>query len=198
MEKVLLYVLDTRDFVNEDISIFPLLDSKDYESIEKIPNPEVRLEKAASIYLKKKYIGDYYLSSDNKPLSNDKYFNISHSKGVVVLALSPLEVGVDIEVIREYKDELARYISSEEEYGYITSEKNFFEIWTSKESLVKCLGTGIKQKVSEIPAFPLNGIKVFKEQTYKSSQLEIFGSVVSITLKGDNDFEVCLIEETLL
>ncbi|HOG24919.1 MAG TPA: 4'-phosphopantetheinyl transferase superfamily protein [Bacteroidales bacterium] len=87
----------------------------------------------------------------NKPgLSNypDLHFNISHCEGVVVCALSQTPVGIDIEKVMPYDDELARYICNPVEYQWINaiSGQNALrltEMWTRKESGVKCLGTGI-------------------------------------------------------
>ena len=49
------------------------------------------------------------------------------------------------------KEDLKRYISTDEEYEYIKDDKSFFEIWTNKEALSKCIGIGLTKKVKEIP-----------------------------------------------
>ncbi|MBV6455625.1 MAG: hypothetical protein LMBGKNDO_00501 [Bacteroidales bacterium] len=76
------------------------------------------------------------------------HFNISHCEGTVVCALSNTPVGIDIEKVIPYDDDLARYICNTSEYQWINAapeEKSLrlTEMWTRKESGVKCSGTGI-------------------------------------------------------
>ena len=75
------------------------------------------------------------------------FFNISHCKYGVVCAISPKEVGIDIEGIESYDDEVAKYISNEEEYNKLIHSKNprveFCKLWTVKESVLKFTGEGI-------------------------------------------------------
>lgn len=76
------------------------------------------------------------------------HFNISHCEGAVVCAVSSQPVGIDIEKVGEYDDRMARYICNEREYSWVTGVPGmealrFTEMWTRKESNVKCMGTGI-------------------------------------------------------
>lgn len=89
--------------------------------------------------------------SNNKPyLINYPgiHFNISHSRGAVVCVLSRDPVGVDIEKVAGYDDDMARYICNPKEYEWVTGlpgmeAQRFTEMWTRKESYVKSTGTGI-------------------------------------------------------
>lgn len=78
----------------------------------------------------------------------DVHFNVSHSKNMVVCAVCDTPVGVDVEIIREYKERLARRISSDEELDIIEKSENkaleFIKLWTKKEAYLKFLGTGIQ------------------------------------------------------
>lgn len=192
MNIVSLYIIDTRNKSIEELNLDRFLSNEEINnSFLKYKVEETRKEKLVSLYLKKKYIGDFYLSKDDKPLSNDKYFNISHSKGVVALALSnDCPIGLDIEVIRDYKDDLAKYISTDEEYEYIKDNKSFFEIWTSKEALVKCLGSGLKDNVKNIPALPIDGIKQYKGGIYHSKSLVYKDTIINVALATSNDFKI--------
>ena len=78
---------------------------------------------------------------------------------------------------------------------YIDNEKKFYEIWTSKESIVKSLGKGLFKKVNEIPALPINGIKIFDGITYSSKIIENDSYVISVTLKANEDFNIEFINE---
>ena len=75
------------------------------------------------------------------------YFNLSHTDGAVVVAVSAEEVGVDIERIRPVKPGIARRFFAPEEAAYVEEAedgrlKRFYEIWTKKEAYVKQLGVG--------------------------------------------------------
>ena len=191
MEIVKLYLFDSRTSGFDNIFSSLFLSDEDIDHLERYKIEEVKKEKALSLHFKNKYIGEYSINEYGKPISKNIYFNISHSHGIVVLATSSkYDVGVDIEVIRDKKDDLARFISNEEEYQYIKSDKNFFEVWTSKESLSKCVGTGIRNNIKSIPSFPLNGRKTFNNETYFNKLIEKDDYVISITLKTKEDFEI--------
>ena len=125
------------------------------------------------------------------------FFNISHSKGYVVFIKDDVPIGVDIEKIRQVEDDLINYISSSEEKKYITSDLKFYEIWTNKESLTKCLGTGIKEKIKDIPSLPLNDTKIYKEKTYRSITIKYLDSVITVTRESIEPFEIKIQEENL-
>lgn len=199
MININLYIFDTRNKKIDEAELHRFLSNEDIFSLSKYKNEQTRLEKLISMYLKRKYIGEYYLSKDDKPLSNNIYFNISHSKGVIALATSKeYPIGLDIEVIRDYKDELAKYISNEDEYKYIVDNKSFFEIWTSKEALVKCFGSGLSTNVKDIPALPLNDIKQYKGKTYSNKSLIYNDVMINVTLEIDKVFKITKhIEATL-
>ena len=191
MNIVSLYIIDARNKSIEELNLDRFLTKEDKDFFASFVKEETQKEKLVSLYLKKKYIGDFYLSMDDKPLSKDKFFNISHSKGVIALAISKdYPIGLDVELIRDYKDDLAKYISNDEEYKYIKDNKSFFEIWTSKEALVKCLGNGLKDNVKNIPALPIAGSKEYKDKIYHSKSAIIDDLVISIALATSEDFKV--------
>lgn len=77
-------------------------------------------------------------------------FNISHSGEFVVCAIDDKPIGIDIEQIKhmEYED-IAESFFSVSEFEYIAKAdlrsraKRFYEIWTLKESYIKCCGQGL-------------------------------------------------------
>ena len=77
------------------------------------------------------------------------------------------------------------YVSSEEEVN-----KDFYKVWTSKEALSKCIGTGVREKLKNIPSLPFDGIKEYKEKTFFSHIYEINDFVISIIIKSNDDFEI--------
>ena len=84
-------------------------------------------------------------------------FNLSHSKDVVVCYVSDQEVGIDVEAICEYDDDLAQAICNEKEYQWVQNfsdlcvkARMLTELWTRKESVVKCLGMGLEVDPKDI------------------------------------------------
>ena len=162
-----------------------------YENAKSIDNIQKKIEYLSFGFILYKIFGNVeqyiYYNKYNKPfIKNNLYFNISHKKQYIVLAIDKNEIGVDIEYI-DYKN--YKYIDS-----LITiSEKNiinnnfvsddffcqtiincfkkfndtngvennqnivlksklfvFYLIWTIKESILKCIGTGFIKKPNEI------------------------------------------------
>ena len=198
-KKVDLYWCDASSFDIEKLKGLSRLNQFDICNALKYKQEIDQKEHLVSTYLKKKYIGEnIYLNEFGKPLSEGIYFNISHSKGVVVLAISTdYDIGVDIEKVREVNDGLAEYVCNEDELASISTESDFFKIWTSKESLAKAYGQGINGKIAEIPTLPFNGLKQYKEETYRSHVIENSGYVLSISLKTSDDFIINFKEEII-
>ena len=172
------------------------IDEADIMFLSKYRVIDVKKEKLISYYFKKKYIGDYYHNEFGKPLSKNINFNISNSKGVVVLATSKEhDIGIDVEILRPKDEDLVKYATNDEEYSYIKNEVDFLSIWTSKEALVKCIGTGIRSKLKEIPALPLNGKKEYNGVTYYRKTFRHNDFIISITINSDKEFEYNLIME---
>jgi len=75
------------------------------------------------------------------------HFSISHCKTGIAVAVSENPIGIDIEAIRTFKNELMRKTMNEDEQQRITSsakpEMEFIRFWTQKEALLKLQGTGI-------------------------------------------------------
>ena len=92
--------------------------------------------------------------ADGKPYLTDipVFFNISHSGERIALALSPMEVGCDVESKSANALSIAKRFFSENEHAYIlaapdekTRSRDFTRLWTMKESVVKCCGEGIRR-----------------------------------------------------
>lgn len=200
MINVKLYFFDTNKYTFDDLKNSLYITDKDINNSLRYKMDINRKEALISSYFKNKYVNsEIYINEYDKPLSKDILFNISHSNGLVVLGISDkYDIGVDIEKIRDAKDNLIRYISDDEEYNYIKDEKSFYEIWTSKESIVKCLGKGLYKRVIEIPSLPINGIKSFDGNLYNSKIISNDEYVISVTLNTDEDFNVEFINEMKL
>lgn len=98
----------------------------------------------------------------------DLFFNLSHSGKMVICALAPCEVGCDIERIRPSVSRIAgRYFTEEEQEFSAHSQKNFFRMWTLKESFLKVTGKGL--------SLPLNSFNI----SVKDNEITISQSVDS-------------------
>lgn len=78
---------------------------------------------------------------------NDFYYNLSHSGDYVVLAFGNTEVGIDIQRHDENTDiqTVAQSCFTRDEREYVgESKERFYEIWTGKESYLKCVGKGLR------------------------------------------------------
>lgn len=77
------------------------------------------------------------------------HFNLSHSEDIAALAVSDLELGVDIEAVRPLKEDVAGRFFSAAEIAALAqlreSERldGFYRCWTRKEAVIKALGTGL-------------------------------------------------------
>lgn len=108
--------------------------------------------------------GLVFLKDDNgKPyIKNCPFFyNISHVEGIVVVAISEQEVGVDVEAFEKRfsyinkKERLERLLqkiatANEKEKIHDNIMKELQILWTKKESYLKRIGTGIRVDLKQI------------------------------------------------
>jgi len=103
----------------------------------------------------------FEITEHGKPYAKDLNveFNISHSADMVVCVVDNNPVGVDIEKIRPIDLSVAKRICTDKElmflFGRTPQDKDFcyttdyeslsrfFEIWTEKEAIGKCVGQGV-------------------------------------------------------
>lgn len=184
----------------DDFSLQFLLNSFNFsieekEEFNKCTHERTKKEKIISILFKKKYIGKYYLNKFNKPISDDVYFNISHSHGYVAFIKDNVPIGIDIELVRKIKPDLISYTANEEEKKYIHDNSSFFEIWTNKEALVKAYGSGIKGKINLIPALPFNAKKNYHNRTYFNKTICYKGLIITVSREGNQAFNLNIVKE---
>ena len=191
MTTVKLIIIDaSKQSLNKVISKTNL-DDNEIILFDKYKTEEGKKEKILSYYLKKKYIKDYYIDDNGKPLSNNIFFNISHSGGNVILGLNDKhQIGVDVEVIRKINIKLRKHISSDEEYSCIHTDEDFFKLWTNKEAIVKCLGSGIRMDMKLIPGLPFEGIRTINNRIINNKIIKIDDKVIAVSLESDEDFKI--------
>lgn len=86
----------------------------------------------------------------------DHCFNLSHSGGMALCALSDRPVGVDIEIVRPRSTEFPAYVFKGEEYERYMALggdwEAFYALWTEKESILKYTGEGLRAwRRAELP-----------------------------------------------
>ena len=89
------------------------------------------------------------LGPHGKPyLEGGPHFSISHSHGMVAVAIGDRNMGLDMEVIRRFHQLVPQRIMSRREYEWFCRrgelKRDFFTLWTLKESYYKYLGTGLR------------------------------------------------------
>ena len=96
----------------------------------------------------------------------DIFYNISHCTGLVVCAFSDRIIGVDVEEVRSFNENIIRKVLTEEEKAYLASfkdeptkyEEMFYRFWTLKESRIKHSGLGLAMPLTDFSfRFDLTG-----------------------------------------
>lgn len=91
----------------------------------------------------------YQLEANKKPRIDGIQFNVSHTKNLVAIALSPFPVGIDVEFIDQnfnFSIIMEDCFSEEEQMlinNNLHSSTNFYTLWTRKEALLKASGEGL-------------------------------------------------------
>ena len=130
-------------------------------------NEKARRECLAAGILLRKVLGMYgvdvetvHTCENGKPEAKGIFFNLSHSGNVVICAASKKNVGCDIEKVGSAPKRVAERFFCEDEIGWIESfaneEKNreFYRIWTMKESYLKMTGEGLRTELNSFRVLP--------------------------------------------
>ena len=193
-----IHILDVNKINVDGLLNSSLLSDDDRTSLLSYKNELVRKEKTASLFLKRKYVGDFIVDEHGKPIKEGLFFNISHSHGLVVFVSNEkYPIGIDVELVRKAETKLVDYVLNDLEKKTVKTDRDFYNLWTSKESLLKATCVGISKRLKEVPALPLNGKKIFEDRTFNSKTFDYDGYVITITLKSDEDIEYKIIEERL-
>lgn len=178
----------------EGAKALPYLLPSDIAAADRYTQGKDKIAHLVSAYLKRKYVGDWRVAHGGKPIGAVS-FNVSHCSGWVAIALCDAAVGIDCEKIRRIDDRLRAYVATAEERSQMTTDEDFFAVWTAKESLVKADGAGFDRKPDGVPSLPLNGAKVYRGRPYYSRQTTIGDLVLSVTRQGNEAFDWTIEEE---
>lgn len=172
--------------------VLSYVDETRKERAKRFKNEKDQLLSLGAAYLMKKYLpnGEIKITDTGKPyLTNGPFFNVSHSGEYVVFASSKTsEIGIDIERIDENKLDGIRYVLSEEEKK-INESGVLFQIWSNKESLIKCSSNGLKD-IKKVKGLPLDGKRIINEENYYTKSVIYNGYSLSLTLKQEEPFNI--------
>lgn len=115
------------------------------------------------------------------------HFSITHTAGMIGIAVSDEQVGIDVEKIHSADLRIAKRFFTDQEYLRIENSENkdrcFFEIWTKKEAYLKYTGKGLRT--------PLRCFDVF-ELAHKFESFEEDGYMYSVCHNRINDTVVSI------
>ncbi|HGD3704313.1 TPA: 4'-phosphopantetheinyl transferase superfamily protein [Streptococcus agalactiae] len=206
------------------ISDISKLDSKiiDYDFLNKIPSYRLSSKNKSDIQrsinsLKLLKIGlnefgidlfreDLVYNEFGKPSlkRKDIFYNISHSGKYVTCAISNKMVGIDIQKHIEKFEEIISFFSTSEK-EYLASIplhklliKEFFKIWTVKESYVKFLGKGLYKELDSFSLF-LDKKKIIDEgRIVKDTLFKNFSIseeyTLSVVANSNDNYEIRYVE----
>lgn len=146
-------------------------------------------------YVKLKYneFGKPYIDNENI------FFNISHSNNLLTIIISnKSDVGIDIEYIKEFNNNVADFIMTSNEKDKLKTDKNknllFTKIWTRKEAYFKCKGTGITENINQVSLenSKSNFIQEINSEYFYFKSLIKYNYAISICTK--NNIQVKIIK----
>ena len=138
----------------EESALMAALPPQRLERLERLKQPEKRREPLCAYLLLRRAPWEQYrwrdlpeiaLTSLGKPYfpaHPEVHFNLSHTAGAVLVALSDRPVGADIEHIRPVSQRAMRRLAD------VTTERAFFQSWVRREALAKRSGTGVGTMLS--------------------------------------------------
>ena len=112
---------------------------------------------------------------------DDVFFNISHSGNMVALGISDKELGIDIEKIRHFDDNLINHVFSKKEqtsalamsFEGLNNDLIYTRMWTMKEAVMKHSGLGISLDPKSINLSFRDGRPHAECDTYNSNKLSL-------------------------
>jgi 4'-phosphopantetheinyl transferase len=151
---------------------------------------EGEFESWGRVTIKEGQYGKPFIEGDK-----DFLYSLSHSGEYVLCAVDNMEIGADIQVMDEKRTNIAGRFFHESECERINNSphdlktKEFYKIWTAKESVVKLsgrgMGEGIKHLVTNKRCDIIDNIKnneTFNIKIYD----EIEDYIVCVCSRGDN------------
>lgn len=147
-----LYLLDIRELAPYRERALPLLSGERRDRVLSAHSEVNALRSLGAGLLLRHYVGPgpFSYGEYGKPfLPGGPPFSLSHGGDLVVLAVGKegTELGVDVEKIdRPWREAVARRLFTKEEQLWLCgSSERFFRLWTRKEAVLKCCGSGFSR-----------------------------------------------------
>jgi len=140
---------ETRDLVIHPVILAVPNQKQQLKGKEKVSFLSRHARRALEISAQKRKIqlGDLEKNENGVPLPfNGNYWSVTHKTEYVAGVIARERIGIDLEKIRPFKEALYKKAASENEWELSDTDKIalFFRYWTSKESVLKASGTGIR------------------------------------------------------
>ena len=138
------------------------------------------------------HLGDLLKDKSGAPLPfNGNYWSLTHKPDYVGGVVASTRIGIDIEKIRQCSEALFSKTAGKKEWGLINTDpiKLFFRYWTSKESVLKATGTGLKDLSKCIITKVIDENNLFIDYKEKEWLIEHFyfdGHIASVTKNSFN------------
>lgn len=150
-----LFLADIRDVKTEYIN---LLDKERADRANRCKIIDDKKRCIAAGLLIKRFFGNAEIKKNayGKPFAESgNCFNISHSGNYILFAVSNCEVGCDIQLFGYVNSEkIGKAVFSDAEAKLLAESTDklgaFFEFWTKKESLLKCIGEGFHRSAKSV------------------------------------------------
>lgn len=106
------------------------------------------------------------------------FFNISYSKNIIIIAISNVNIGIDIEIKQNLSKDFQKNFHYYEQEVISTSSDIFIPLkyWTLKESYLKYLGVGLSKNLKSFYCVPLDKTK----EIFSVNDLEIKNNDIKI------------------
>lgn len=116
-------------------------------------------------------------------------FNLSHCDGLIACGIGKVDIGIDVELIREFDSYVAKRVCTEKELDIIYNseypEKTFFYYWTLKESVGKMLGVGLNYQLKKIYLYEDKNEGYIRDRKFTNHVYKIFDKyLLSISTLG--------------
>lgn len=177
---VYLYALNVARLPNQGgEQYFELLESlfpERREKVKKCRNAEKQRQSLGAGLLLQKVlqkhgiaVQDISRNSYGKPEVPGLCFNLSHSKDLVICAVSTMDVGCDVEYVRQAPKKVAERYFGETEKAFLKDgqseyDERFFRLWTIKESYMKMTGEGMRLPLSDFEVLFEQGVRIVRNQ----------------------------------
>ena len=139
-------------------------------------------------------VGNLKKNEKGVPLPFDgNYWSVTHKSEYVAGVIARVRIGIDLEKIRSVKKALYKKTACEIEWGLSDTDKFalFFRYWTSKESVLKASGTGVRdllkcriERIIDDNHLVIN----YKEQRWHIEHFYFNGHIASV-VKNNADVE---------